>query len=142
MKIKKYMFFIIFFSFSLLSFAQEYMVVVNKENTETKTSVSNLKKIFLGKKTTWNSGKKIIICTLKKGKIHTHFIKEIVKMSPTKYRMFWKKKLYTGTGKLPKSFKTTTEMMNFISKTPNSIGYIPTQDLKKDIVKALPIMSK
>lgn len=87
----------------------------------TKTDVMN---IFLGKKTTWDNGSKITFVILKEGDTHKKFLRTYVKRNPTQFKNHWKKMLFTGKGVIPKSFASDADVVDYVSKNENTVGYI------------------
>jgi len=92
-----------------------------KENKLTKKEVEN---IFLGKQTKWENGKKITFFTLKSSNTHKAFLKEYIGKTSSQYKTFWKKQIFTGKGKAPKSFTSEKDLINYISSTKGAVGYI------------------
>jgi ABC-type phosphate transport system substrate-binding protein len=104
-------------------FAGDFSVVVNKANDVSSISKGDLKKIYLGKKTTWPNGNTIKVAALKKGPAHTAFLKAVVKKAPSAFSLLWKKAVFTGTGNPPKFFDNEADLLKYIEDTPGAIGY-------------------
>ncbi len=83
-----------------------------------------LKKIFLGKKKSWDDGTKIVIAVLKGGEIHEAFMSERLKKKPSQFTIYWKQLVFTGRGVMPKSFENEKGLIEFVSSTKGAIGYI------------------
>ena len=111
----------------------DYMLIVNKSNTNTQITKSELKKIFLGKKTSWSNNKKIVLVVYKKNEIQNEFFKDILKKNETQFSMYWKKAVFTGRGIQPTILKTVKEIKKFIIENPNAIGYIAKEKLDKSL---------
>lgn len=110
------------------------------------TEVSSLKKkeirdIFTGKKTRWNADGKIIIAILESPGVHKEFLWEFVRKTPSQFRNYWRRKVFTGEGKLPKSFRSEAELIDFVAGTKGAVGYIssPTKKPVKKPVKVIEI---
>lgn len=117
-------------------FASNLTVIVNKANPTSSISKNDLKKIYLGKKTTWENGNTIKVAALKKGNAHKEFLKEIVKKAPSAFTLFWKKAVFTGTGNPPKFFDNEADLIKYVSETPDAIGYT---EVFEDSVKELTV---
>ncbi len=83
-----------------------------------------MKAIFLGKKTKWANKGKVVPSTLKKGAVNKSFLKKYVKKSPAQFKTYWKKQVFTGKGKAPKSFKTEKALIAYVAKTKGAVGYV------------------
>lgn len=119
--------------------AEKLAIIVNNSVDVSMLSKSEVKKIFLGKKTTWDKGGKIVISILKKkSDTHKKFLKTYVKKNPSQYSNFWKKLVFTGKGKMPKNSKSENAMVKFVSTTKNAVGYI-SLDTKSEAVKKITI---
>jgi len=112
--------------------ANDYIIIVNKKTEAESISQSNIQNIFLGKKTRWSDGIKTVPVNLKAGKTHQLFIEELIKKSTNAYINYWRKMIFTGKGVMPVSFKTETEVVDYIGRTEGAIGYISSPDLLKN----------
>lgn len=84
-----------------------------------------IQQIFLGRKTRWPNSQKINFVILKGGVVHSDFLSAFISKTPSQYTVFWKKMIFTGQAKPPRSFDTPEEVIEFVSHTPGAIGYIP-----------------
>jgi len=86
--------------------------------------VQTARSIFLGTKTRWDNGAKIIPAVLAAGLTHESFLKQVAKKTPSNFKIHWKKAVFTGTGTIPATFTTEEDMVKYISSTKGAIGYI------------------
>ncbi|MCP4107583.1 MAG: hypothetical protein GY749_18910 [Desulfobacteraceae bacterium] len=84
-----------------------------------------VKKIFLGKKTKWNKNLKITIVTLQTPETHKSFLKDYIRKTPSQFNIYWKKMIFTGKGRTPKSFETAEQILDFVAATKGAMSYIP-----------------
>ena len=80
--------------------------------------------IFLGKKATWENGNKITFVTLKDGDTHKTFLRTYIRKTPEQFNYYWKRMLFTGKGVIPKSFESDQEVIEFVSRNKNTVGYL------------------
>ena len=118
--------------------AGDIVVIVNKNVNEESILRKDVRKIFLGQKSRWKSGDKIIPVTLKSGDVHDAFLEKCVGKSLSAYTSFWKQAIFTGKGTPPESFKTEAELIKFVVSKPGAIGYV-SSTTKIDSVKVLPV---
>lgn len=102
----------------------EQIIIVNKGVSINSVDSDTLKKIYLGKKSKWDNGDKIVPVNLNEGPVHENFIKNVVNKSTSQYVTYWKRMIFTGKGIPPKSVPTETDIVNFVSNTSGAIGYI------------------
>ena len=131
---------IFFLCASTGGFAKSVAVIVHPDNPTQTLTAKNLKMIFLGEKTTWSDGQPLKIAALKKGEVHKEFLKDIVKMSPMKFAIHWKQKIFTGsaTGSHINFFKSEDKVKEYVKANPTAIGYIPV-DALDDTIKEIKI---
>jgi len=101
----------------------EALVVANSSLPGDSLSQQDIRAIFLGKKS-GVAGQNVVIVTLDGGDVHKDFLKSEVGKTPSQFSSHWKKIVFTGKGKMPKSFKTEEELLAFISNTKGGIGYV------------------
>lgn len=128
----------IFFIAPLVN-AQDVVIIASPDVPVESISASELQSIFLGKKTTWKNGSKIIFFTLKDGDIHTVFLKNYVEKTASQYKNFWQHLVFSGKAKMPESVDNERQMVARISDATNAIGYVSTgvklDKTKKILVK-------
>ncbi|MFC1569414.1 hypothetical protein ACFL4L_04205 [bacterium] len=108
-----------------------YIIIVNKSAQGESLNRGNVESIFLGKKSRWSDGTKIIPVNLKQGEVHESFIKEVVRKSTNAYMNYWRKMIFTGKGVMPISFEDEKEVVEYINRTEGAIGYISSLSLLK-----------
>ena len=115
-------------------FAQDILVISNSSVTETSLNKGTIKKIFLGKKTQWSSGDKIIPVTLAKDhESHSVFIKNFVGKSPGQFNAFWTQAIFTGKGTPPRFFSSEGALASYVASTKGAIGYVSSGSKISDV---------
>jgi len=103
--------------------AADVVIIGNKDIPESSLSKTDIQNIFLGKKTKLGSTK-IAFVILKSGDVHENFLKVYLSRTPAQYKKYWKKIVFTGKGKAPKSLKTEEALVEHVKNTEGAIGYI------------------
>lgn len=119
--------------------ADEFVVVVNKDNPVTTLSPSIIKKIFLGKKTFWSNGHRIDIYLQKDNELHRSFTKLALNKSARQFKMYWRRELYSGTGLPPQQLPDDQTIKAAIISNPSAISYIHRSNLD-DRIKEIRIL--
>jgi ABC-type phosphate transport system substrate-binding protein len=114
------------------------IVIANKGVASSSVSRDEIQRMFLGKKTTWENGKKVVPVDQKGGRVQSGFLAEILKKTEAQYDSYWKQAVFTGVGLPPKSFETDAEVVQFVEKTDGAVGYIDS-DSPHAAVKKLDI---
>jgi len=106
------------------AFGQEAVLIAHPGVTAKNWSDSELSSILLGKTAKWKSGTKVVLFNLKDGDLHGSFSQRFTGKTASQYKIYWKKRVFTGKGKAPKTFRTESRMIDYVAKTPGAIGYI------------------
>lgn len=114
----------------------KYMVVVNQETPLHSVSEKDLALIFLGKVTFWEDQWKIQPCMLKESNpTMEFFLRQVLLKSVGQYRSYWRSKLYSGGGVLPKTFSKENQLFNYLSQNTGAIGVVPDQKIPAGLKK-------
>lgn len=112
-------------------------VIVHPKTPAADLSQDELRSLFLGKKTSWDDGTKIVVVTLKDGASQDGLMKLLGK-SASQFNTAWKKIVFTGHGSIPEQLDSEDEMVAFVAKTPGAIAFVDSSKVK-GAVKALPL---
>lgn len=116
-------------------------LVANSDVDTAKMTVEQVEQIYLGKKTLWDSGQRVIPVMVNEDSAEARdFLDKVLKKTVAQYRAYWKRRLFSGGGTVPKTFRTTGEVIEFVSKTPGSIGVVQTgtKDPRVKVVEVAP----
>ena len=103
----------------------EYLIIVNQDNAMTAISNKELARLFLGKKTMWDSN--ILVMPVfynQDNQITRDFIQQVLRKSLIQYRTYWKRRLFSGAGVPPRGFRVTREILEYVSENPGAIGVV------------------
>ncbi|MBF0225889.1 MAG: hypothetical protein HQK76_10580 [Desulfobacterales bacterium] len=110
------------------------LVIANNSVAKKPVNTDEIRKIFLGEKTRWDDGSRINFATSNNEELMENFLKMYLNKTPAQYRTFWKKKVFTGEGKAPKSFRTDKELIDFVASTEGAIGYIHSGNVVDGVI--------
>ncbi len=119
-----------FFSGIVAVQAGSVIIIANKDVPSASLSYDELQRIFLGKKTTWADGKKIVPICLKGGSTHASFLRSYLDMNPSQFDIFWKHAVFTGTGRPPGALMDEMAVVQFVKNTTGGVGYIDSDNLR------------
>ncbi|NRA37752.1 MAG: phosphate ABC transporter substrate-binding protein [Planctomycetes bacterium] len=102
----------------------EAVAIVHKDCADAAVSTKDVKAMYLAKKRKWSDGTKVRLMVLKGGDIHAEFMKGNVKKSPSQFKAFWKKQVFTGKGKNPPAFADDAAMIKAVAAKAGAIGYV------------------
>lgn len=100
-------------------------VIVSKENKVASLSTDDLNRIFLGKKTLWESGTRIVpAMPEEESPAGETFLAGTLKKSVSQFRAYWKRLLFSGGGTVPKVFRSSSQLVDFVARQPGAIAVI------------------
>jgi ABC-type phosphate transport system substrate-binding protein len=100
-------------------------IVVSKENKTASMTSDDLSRIFLGKKTLWESGTRIVpAMPEEESPAGETFLAGTLKKSVSQFRAYWKRLLFSGGGTVPKVFRTSDQLIDFVARQPGAIAVV------------------
>jgi len=103
----------------------EPTVVAEKQTTPSVISHQQLVRIFTRRELFWSSGRKITVFIKPQNSIeHKIFTINVLNLSPYKYKNLTESIVYSGLNNPPIEITTDAQMLDALSRTPNSIGYV------------------
>lgn len=106
--------------------AQDVVIIANPDVPASSLSSEDIQKIFIGQKTEWENGSKIIFFTMGEATTNEAFLEKYVGKSSAQFNTFWKKQVFTGKGSMPKSSANDQEMVSNVTSQSGAIGYVST----------------
>jgi ABC-type phosphate transport system substrate-binding protein len=117
-------------SWATWSVFPEVLIITNPDTQPSALKKKEVQDIFTGKRTRWNGSGKIIIATLEDSKVHREFVRQFVHKTPSQFKNYWRQKVFTGEGLIPRTFKDEDSLIEFVASTKGAVGYISSPDGK------------
>ena len=112
-------------------------IIVHPDVQIAALSQAELARIYLGKKTFWESGDRITPSLLnEESPLTESFLEESLKKTVRQYRAYWKRYLFSGQGTAPKTFASSKQVADFVFANPGAIGVVDP-DYADDRVKVV-----
>ena len=100
-------------------------VIVSSDVEVSAISQAEIARIYLGKKTFWDSGARIQPSLLdEKSPLTESFLEENLKKTVRQFRAYWKRHLFSGQGTAPKTFASSKQVADFVAANPGAIGVV------------------
>jgi ABC-type phosphate transport system substrate-binding protein len=114
---------------------EEIDVVVPKSNNAGSLSIEAVRKIFMGEKSSWAGGKRIIVLMLAPGQPERGVIlREVFKMTESDYTKYFLQAAFTGRVQAaPKDLPSAAQMKARLAANPNAIGYLKKEDVDDSV---------
>jgi ABC-type phosphate transport system substrate-binding protein len=108
----------------VLAVAEDVVIIANENVTAASLGADDIRHIFLGQKTSLDNGLKIMFVVQDRTKAGDAFLEKYLDKTASQYDLYWKKQVFSGKGKMPYSFSSNQELVDFVSRTPGAIGYV------------------
>lgn len=103
----------------------EYHVIVNAANPITTISRDDLSRIFLKQMTRWPEGGGIAAADLAPNSpVRERFTRDVHGRSVSAIRAYWHRQIFTGHAVPPVERASDAEMLEFVARDTNAIGYV------------------
>ena len=111
------------------------VIVVNRSNELDNLSLSDLRRIFLGRRSHWANGRRITLVMREPGDPERRVvIREICGMTEDQLKTQFIRGLYTGEIlTTPKTLATPAGVRKFIFNVPGAIGYLRLSDVDASV---------
>ena len=108
------------------------VVIVNNANPVDNLSVGELKKLFLGDRSRWETGKAVVPVMLAPGAPErTAFLKIVCGMTDADLGKYFLQGAFTGKSATPpKEVSSAAAVKSFVASSPGAIGFIKASDLQ------------
>jgi len=118
-------------TFYASAYARELAIIANKDYPLNSISASAVKDIYLGEKKS-EGGVKIKPMEQKDEAIKKRFIEKVMGSTVDGYKAYWIKKFFQEGVTPPTSKGSPVEMIQAISQTGGSVGYVWADEVKGD----------
>ncbi|QXE90000.1 hypothetical protein [Geomonas subterranea] len=118
--------------------AGSFIVIANKSVVESTLTRVELQGIFLGEKVKWGNRKHIKMAVLEDDRTLKEFLQVILGKTPSQFDQHWVRMVTTGKASMPPAFPDGQQMIDFVARTPNAIGFVPAGQAG-DAVKTIAI---
>jgi ABC-type phosphate transport system substrate-binding protein len=114
---------------------EEVNVVVNKSNNIAPLSREDVRRIFMGDKSSWPGGKRITVLMLTPDQPERAVILQAVfKMNESEYTKYFLQAAFTGRVlAAPRDLRSAAQMKANLASNPNAIGYLKKEDVDDSV---------
>lgn len=113
---------LVFLHAGTLNAQESIMVVVNYPNKDLKLSTSAIRNLFMGSPLDIE----LIPVNLPSGNINRiHFNTRVIGLTESRIQSYWAQMRFSGRKKAPIELGSEAEVIQYVSKTPGAIAYLP-----------------
>lgn len=107
----------------------DFVMIVNADGPLLDANRAMIKSIYLGDKK-FVGGITIKPVNFQEGALKDSFLDAILHMTSKEYKLYWVKKVFQESGKLPRSVSTIYGVVEFVKGDKGAIAYIPAESAK------------
>jgi len=104
--------------------ASDFVVVANPSVKANEISGEDLKRVFLGAKTSLADGSAVEPVLAAGGETHEAFLKAYLGKTDPALRNHFKSLVFTGKGSMPRTLASDSEIVSYVAKTKGAVGYV------------------
>jgi hypothetical protein len=127
---------VIAFSIPLVSYSTVY-IVTNQASGVTMMD-KQVKRAFLGKIKQWKNGVSVDVCLEEANEEERNkFYSSVLGKTPSAYKAYWNRLLFSGKAAPPKTFGSQQELMSFVASKKGAICFTTSTESVPDNVTVL-----
>jgi ABC-type phosphate transport system substrate-binding protein len=117
------------------SAGENLAIIVNRDNPVDNLSTAELRRIFLGARGHWTSGRRITIVMMEPGQPErTAILRQICQMSESEFSNHFLHGLFTGEVLVsPKTLASPVGVREFVFNVPGAIGYLRVSNVDSSV---------
>jgi len=118
----------------------EFKVIVHVSNPMDSISTNDLSRLFLKKDTEWPGGSPVVAVDLPPDSpVREAFSQAIHDRKVSSIKSYWQRQIFAGKAVPPTERENEAEVLVFVSRNPDAIGYIGSSFPLIDNVKVLKV---
>jgi hypothetical protein len=134
MKVFLLLFFLLFPSFS---YAEDFIIIVNRDGPLKDADMGSLREVYLGEKK-FAGDTKLRPINFTEGPLKEAFLKTVVNMSLREYKHHHIAKVFQEGSSMPTTMGSPVDIIEFVSKEKGAVAYLPaswTETIKSGVTK-------
>ena len=120
-----------------------YRVIVHASNPASQISKTELARIFMKKRTTWESGTAVVVVDqTERSSTRAQFSNQVLGKDVAAMKSYWQQSLFSGRGVPPVEKGNDSQVAQFVAGNESAIGYISGSVPLPAGVKVLEVSSR
>ncbi len=100
------------------------VLVASPDITIDRIDEDAVRALFQGHKRALPNGQRVDLIVLDGGPVHDRFLADHVRMTVAQFQTHWKKLVFIGQGRTPRSAATESEVVKMVAQATGLVGYI------------------
>lgn len=139
--VAKYLLLVVVLFWTGGAWAENTVVIVHKDSALDTISQRDLSAVYLYRKKTVNNVRLKAVELYHDTETKTDFHRRITGKNLQQLKAYWSRLVFTGKGIPPYSLDSETRVVDYVSVTPNAIGYV-RQSKVNDSVKVINVLGR
>jgi len=111
----------------------EIIIVASNRSGPIELTHEQAEKLYLGRSVTLGDGTPVSLVDLPNGSVRDEFYLKLTGKNPAQIQAYWSHLVFTGRALPPREASSLAEARQWLSGTPNLIGYIDRTDLNSSM---------
>lgn len=102
----------------------DHVFIAHPEVPVDRLTAAEAKAILDGSQVRFAGGPVIKLAVLSEGAVHEAVVSTYTGRNADQFDKWWKRQVFTGKAVMPAVFKTEDELVAYVARTPNALGYV------------------
>ncbi|WP_374475048.1 hypothetical protein [Zoogloea sp.] len=102
----------------------EILIVTSNRSGPIELTRDQAEKLYLGRSSTFSDGTPASLVDLPNGQVRDEFYLKLTGKNPAQIQAYWSRLVFTGRALPPKEARSLAEARQWLTDTPNLIGYL------------------
>jgi ABC-type phosphate transport system substrate-binding protein len=102
----------------------DHVFVAHPDVATDRLTASEARAILDGSQVRFPGGPVIKLAVLSEGAVHESVVSTYTGRNADQFDKWWKRQVFTGKAVMPAVFKTEDELVAYVARTPNALGYV------------------
>ncbi|MBN8283221.1 hypothetical protein [Zoogloea sp.] len=102
----------------------EILIVTSSRSGPIELTRDQAEKLYLGRSSTFSDGTPASLVDLPNGQVRDEFYLKLTGKNPAQIQAYWSRLVFTGRALPPKEARSLAEARQWLTDTPNLIGYL------------------
>ncbi len=113
--------------------AQQAVIIVHHAIDTARVTRRELRRMYLGKRGHWDDDQRVVLALHADDPAAEARLQAIVGKTPKQFASYWRRRVFTGKGRMPRSFASAAELRAYVGATPGALACIGSaEDVSDD----------
>lgn len=104
--------------------ADQTVIIAHRDVGVDRVNQRELRRMYLGKRAHWHDDQRVVLALHAGDPAAEARLQTIVGKTPKQFASYWRRRVFTGKGRMPKRFTSAAELRAYVGQTPGAIACI------------------